>query len=69
LGRFENFGTWFTQFFKINKRWKFYMWWIYLKKKIFFKKHEKWEIVLKNEAIGDFLYENLGEERKWYEKR
>jgi hypothetical protein len=36
---------------------------------IFVKKHEKWEIIFKNEAIGDFLYEFLGEEWKWYKKR
>jgi hypothetical protein len=36
---------------------------------IFLKKYEKWEIFFKNEAIGDFLYEILGEEWKWYKKR
>jgi hypothetical protein len=36
---------------------------------IFVKRHKKWEIIFKNEAIGDFLYEILGEESKWYKKR
>lgn len=41
----------------------------YIWKKItFVTKFEKWEIYFKNEVIGDFAYEILGKEWKWYKK-
>ncbi len=41
-----------------------YIW----KKLTFVTKFEKWEIYFKNEVIGDFSYEILGEEWKLYKK-
>ncbi len=69
LGRFEKFGTWFYQISKtFNKKWRFYMWRIYLDKKIPNTEYENGEVYFKNEVTGDFLYEILGEEWKWYKK-
>ncbi len=31
--------------------------------------HKIWKIYFKNEAIGDFFNENLGEEWKWCKKK
>lgn len=36
---------------------------------IFIIKHEKWEMYFKSEIRGDFLYEILSEEWKFYQKR
>ncbi len=41
---------------------------IFGKKITFVTKFEKWEIYFKNEVIGDFFNEILGEEWKWYKK-
>jgi hypothetical protein len=62
LGRLEKFGTWLNQFSNKNNKWRFFMWWIYL------DQINTYRIVWKMKLQMIFLYENLGEEWKWYNK-